>query len=200
MKFRFCGDGDCPDWVLGEIISTLSILEASQLKCLADLVAKKILGENFDEDKVKSLTSTVSADGKTAIACIHFLLNNAARHNASELVFNEEIQQLGLPKDHATAMCSVLTEHAAAIRQRLIDKSFKINELESIRFLPPTSDSINCSRFELKISQELVDGLPQDTTHVLHIENNQMRVLLEEMKYARSIMDQYKVMNDDNKS
>lgn len=48
QKFRFCGDGDCPDWVLGEIISTLSVLEANKLKTLADMVAKKILGENFD--------------------------------------------------------------------------------------------------------------------------------------------------------
>ncbi|XP_059216568.1 COMM domain-containing protein 4 isoform X2 [Stomoxys calcitrans] len=189
-KFRFCGDGDCPDWVLGEIISTLSVLEANQLKTLADMVARKILGQQFD-DEVKSLTSTVSSDGKTAIASIHFLLNNAARHNASELVFNEEIQQLGLPKEHAAAMCTVLTEHAKAIRQRLIDKSFKINELESIRFLPPTSESINCSRFELKIAQDLVNGLPQDTTHVLHIDNAQLRVLLNEMKHARSIMDKY---------
>lgn len=48
QKFRFCGDGDCPDWVLGEIISTLSVLEANKLKALADLVAKKILGQDFD--------------------------------------------------------------------------------------------------------------------------------------------------------
>ncbi|XP_073836761.1 COMM domain-containing protein 4 [Musca autumnalis] len=191
MKFRFCGDGDCPDWVLGEIISTLSVLEANKLKTLADMVAKKILGHELNEEEVKALTSSVSADGKTAVACIHFLLNNAARHNASELVFNEEIQQLGLPKEHAAAMCAVLTEHATAIRQRLIDKSFKINELESIRVLPPSADSINCSRFELKISQELVNGLPQNSTHVLNIDNAQLRVLIEELKQARSIMKKY---------
>lgn len=173
----------------------------------------------MQEDEVKALTSSVSADGKTAVACIHFLLNNAARHNASELVFNEEIQQLGLPKEHAAAMCSVLTEHATAIRQRLIDKSFKskllivvpcfnkkyslnnfkmlfsVNELESLRFLPPSPDSINCSRFELKISQELVNGLPQNTTHVLNIDNAQLRVLLEELKYARDVMDKYDSAN-----
>ncbi|XP_023307411.2 COMM domain-containing protein 4 isoform X2 [Lucilia cuprina] len=195
MKFRFCGDGDCPDWVLGEIISTLSVLDANKLKILADLVAKKILGQDFDETEVKSLTSSVSADGKTAVACIHFLLNNAARHNASELVFNEEIQQLGLPKEHAEAMCSVLALHAPAIRQRLIDRAFKINELSSIQHLPSTGDSINCSRFELKVSQELVDGLPQNTTHVVNIDNVQLKVLLEELKYARSVMEKYNNKN-----
>lgn len=73
--------------------------------------------------------------------------------------------------------------------------SFSVNEFKSIRFLPPTSDSIDCSRFELEISQELVNGLPQDTTHILNMDNAQLRVLLEEMKYARSIMDKYDSAN-----
>lgn len=67
--------------------------------------------------------------------------------------------------------------------------------MESLRFLPPSPDSINCSRFELKISQELVNGLPQNTTHVLNIDNAQLRVLLEELKYARDVMDKYDSAN-----
>lgn len=53
------------------------------------------------------------------------MLTNAARYSCSEANFGEEIQQLGLPKDHAAAMCRVLQTHAAAIRQKLIDKSFR---------------------------------------------------------------------------
>lgn len=68
---------------------------------------------------------------------------------------------------------------------------FLVNELSSIQHLPSTADSINCSRFELKISQELVDGLPQNTTHVVNIDNAQLRVLLEELKHARSVMEKY---------
>jgi len=53
------------------------------------------------------------------------MLNNAARYSCTESIFGEEIQQLGLPKDHAKAMCRVLQKRSAAIRQTLKDKAFK---------------------------------------------------------------------------
>lgn len=31
QKFRFCGEGDCPDWVLAEIHSTLSVLNSTKV-------------------------------------------------------------------------------------------------------------------------------------------------------------------------
>lgn len=80
QKFRFCGEGDCPDWVLAEIISTLSNLSIENLEQLSDLVAQRICGETFEvcnylfeihkytrlyfqEAKIKSLTSTLTNEG-----------------------------------------------------------------------------------------------------------------------------------------
>ncbi|XP_017844223.1 COMM domain-containing protein 4 isoform X2 [Drosophila busckii] len=197
MKFRFCGDGDCPDWVLAEIIATLSNLSVQNLEQLAQLVAKRISGEQFEEAAIKSLTASATNDGKTAVACVHYMLTNAARYSCSEAIFGEEIQQLGLPKDHAAAMCSVLHEHAASIRQKLIDKTFKINELQSVRNITSQGDTPpNCATLELKISQELVDGLPKDTTHIVNIESAQLGALLDEMKMARDIMLKYENKNN----
>lgn len=45
QKFRFCGDGDCPDWVLAEIYSSLSVLSSVKLKILTQMVAKSLLQE-----------------------------------------------------------------------------------------------------------------------------------------------------------
>ncbi|XP_064552342.1 COMM domain-containing protein 4 isoform X4 [Drosophila montana] len=191
-KFRFCGDGDCPDWVLAEIISTLSNLSVDNLEQLAQIVAKRISGKQFEEAIVRSLTSSVTNDGKTAVACVHYMLTNAARYSCTETIFGEEIQQLGLPKDHAAAMCRVLQAHATVIRQKLIDKAFRINELQSIRNVTsPGEPPPNCATLELKISQELVDGLPKDTTHIVNIECAQLGALLDEMKLARDIMLKY---------
>ncbi|XP_037721867.1 COMM domain-containing protein 4 isoform X2 [Drosophila subpulchrella] len=192
MKFRFCGEGDCPDWVLAEIISTLSNLTIENLEQLSDLVALRICGQTFEESKIKSLTSTLTNEGKTAVACIHFMLINAARYSCTESIFGEEIQQLGLPKDHAAAMCRVLQKHSAAIRQTLIDKAFKINELQSVRDITsPGQTPPNYTTLELKISQELVDGLPKDTTHVVNIDRAQAKALLAELKLARDVMQKY---------
>ena len=70
-----------------------------------------------------------------------------------------------------------------------------VNELSSIQHLPSTGDSINCSRFEIKINQELVDGLPQNTSHIVNIDNSQLKVLLDELIYARNIMEKYNIKN-----
>ncbi|XP_070141412.1 COMM domain-containing protein 4 [Drosophila kikkawai] len=197
MKFRFCGEGDCPDWVLAEIISTLSNLSIENLEQLSELVAQRICGQSFEEAKIKSLTSTLTNEGKTAVACIHFMLINAARYSCTESIFGEEIQQLGLPKDHAAAMCRVLQKHSAAIRQTLIDKAFKINELQSVRDITsPGETPPNCTTLEFKISQELVDGLPKDTTHILNIDRTQTKALLAELKLARAAMEKYQNKQD----
>ncbi|XP_022211330.1 COMM domain-containing protein 4 isoform X2 [Drosophila obscura] len=192
QKFRFCGEGDCPDWVLAEIISTLSNLSIENLEKLSDLVAQRICGGTFEESAIKLLTSTLTNEGKTAVACIHFMLINASRYNCTESIFGEEIQQLGLPKDHAAAMCRVLQKHSGSIRQKLIDKAFRINELQSVRNVTsPGETPANCATLELKISQELVDGLPQDTTHIVNLERSHMMALLAELKVARDIMEKY---------
>ena len=47
QKFRFCGDGDCPDWVLAEIHSTLSTFSSVKLKILTQIVVNSILGEDL---------------------------------------------------------------------------------------------------------------------------------------------------------
>ncbi|SPP76075.1 COMM domain-containing protein 4 isoform X2 [Drosophila guanche] len=196
QKFRFCGEGDCPDWVLAEIISTLSNLSIENLEKLSDLVAARICGGTFEESGIKLLTSTLTNEGKTAVACIHFMLINAARYNCTESIFGEEIQQLGLPKEHAAAMCSVLQKRSGSIRQKLIDKAFRINELQCVRNVTSSGETpANCATLELKISQELVEGLPKDTTHIVNLERSQMIALLEELKVCRDVMDKYENKN-----
>lgn len=70
--------------------------------------------------------------------------------------------------------------------------SLSVNELQSIRNVTsPGETPPNCATLELKISQELVDGLPKDTTHIVNIECAQLSALLDEMKLARDIMLKY---------
>lgn len=112
---------------MAEIISSLSILESAALNTLATIVAKKIIGEEFEEDKIKSITTTVKDDGKSIVSCIHYLLVSATQHNVHISVFNEELQQLGLPKHHAEQMCEVLSEFSVKIREKLQSMSLKSN-------------------------------------------------------------------------
>ncbi|XP_043349903.1 COMM domain-containing protein 4 [Dermochelys coriacea] len=47
MRFRFCGDLDCPDWVLAEI-STLAKISSVKLKLICGQVLKDLQGEGID--------------------------------------------------------------------------------------------------------------------------------------------------------
>ncbi|XP_064013372.1 COMM domain-containing protein 4 isoform X1 [Pogoniulus pusillus] len=100
MRFRFCGDLDCPDWVLAEI-STLAKISSVKLKLICAQVLRDLLGEAIEYEKILKLTSDAkleSGDVKATIAVLSFILSSAAKHNVDSESLSSELQQLGLPK------------------------------------------------------------------------------------------------------
>ncbi|XP_058822397.1 COMM domain-containing protein 4 [Topomyia yanbarensis] len=193
MKFRFCGDGDCPDWVLAEIHSNLAVLSIKQLREVVHYVTMCILGEEVPEDNVRSIFGIVKGTmdtPKAAFACIRFLLVSAARFNTDSSVFGTELQQLGLPKDHTTVMCQVLDEHVSKIRTKLSQSSLMVNELNSVTSSVP-ANTVDCVQFQFGIRNEIVNGVPQQTTHTININRSDIPVLLKELRTAKGIMDRY---------
>ncbi|XP_055610212.1 COMM domain-containing protein 4 [Uranotaenia lowii] len=193
MKFRFCGDGDCPDWVLAEIHSNLAVLSSEQLDQVAEFVAKGILGNEVPEDQVRKVfgISKGSMDTpKAAFACIRFLLVSAARFNTESSIFGTELQQLGLPKDHTTVMCRVLEDYVSQFRSVLLRSSLKINELESVSSSIPEG-TIDCVQLQFDIANEIVNGVSQPASHTVNVNRSDIPILLKELKTIKSIMDGY---------
>ncbi|XP_031635762.1 COMM domain-containing protein 4 [Contarinia nasturtii] len=192
MKFRFCGDCDCPDWVLAEIHSSLSMLTSVKLKILTQLVANSIVGEEVPESKLKSSFMNNKNDLKSiksAMSCIRFLLVNATRFQTDESTFSTELQQLGLPTEHSTAICRVFKEQNGSIQEYLTKNSLTVNELIDMTFDIPT-DTIDCACIKFKLKNELVDGVPTETNHEINVGKSNIKMLLKEMKAVRSLMDE----------
>ncbi|XP_015256253.1 PREDICTED: COMM domain-containing protein 4 [Cyprinodon variegatus] len=106
MRFRFCGDLDCPDWVLAEI-STLAKISSVKMKLLCAQVLKDLLGEGIDYEKVTKLTADAkfeSGDIKASIAVLNFILSSASKHDVDSESLSSELQQLGLPKGLCLAL------------------------------------------------------------------------------------------------
>ncbi|XP_029095533.1 COMM domain-containing protein 4 isoform X2 [Monodon monoceros] len=100
MRFRFCGDLDCPDWVLAEI-STLAKISSVKLRLLCSQVLKDLLGQGIDYEKILKLTADArfeSGDVKATVAVLSFILSSAAKHSVDGESLSSELQQLGLPK------------------------------------------------------------------------------------------------------
>lgn len=80
----------------------------------------------FQEEKLKDIFSSTSTDKnnhKSAVASLRFLIVSTVQHNAAVEIFGAELEQLGLPKEHSTAVCRVVSEHSEKIRDHLAKQS-----------------------------------------------------------------------------
>lgn len=124
---------------------------------------------------------------KTSYECVRFLILSAVRHNTDSNTFNIEIQQIGVPKEHSSALCKVMEENSVKLRKYLESQTLKINQLEDVKVIPSTA--VDCIQLELKINNEIVDGVSRNVTHNLNIQKDDVKVLLKELKTIRSTMD-----------
>lgn len=54
MRFEFCGNTDCPEWVLAEV-ALLNRMSAIKLKLVIAQIVKKLCGQAYDYDKIAKL-------------------------------------------------------------------------------------------------------------------------------------------------
>lgn len=131
MKFRFCGDLDCPDWVLAEV-ATLSKLSSVRMKILTAQILLHCANGTFNYEKVLKLAADESdgvSDLKGAVAAVHFIVANAAKHDVDETSLVQEIQQLGLPKENSEAVGKLYREKKDEMRDRFAADSYTISRL-----------------------------------------------------------------------
>ncbi|XP_060116093.1 COMM domain-containing protein 4 isoform X1 [Heteronotia binoei] len=195
QRFRFCGDLDCPDWVLAEI-STLAKISSVKLKLICAQVLKDLLGEGIDYEKILKLTSDAkfeSGDIKATIAVLNFILSSAAKHNVDSESLSSELQQLGLPKEHATGLCRSYEEKQSPLQESLRGCSLRLNRLDSVSWRVDYTLSsselqqVNEPIVHLKLNVRDADkGVLEPVVTTLSAEK--FRVLLAELKQAQALM------------
>ncbi|XP_072201736.1 COMM domain-containing protein 4 [Excalfactoria chinensis] len=195
MRFRFCGDLDCPDWVLAEI-SVLARISSVKLKLICAQVLRELLGEAIDYEKILKLTSDAkleSGDVKAAIAVLDFILSNAAKHNVDGESLSSELQQLGLPKEHATGLCRSYEEKQSSLQDSLRAGSLRLSRLDGVSWrVDYTLSSSELQEVGEPVVQLLLRvrhrerGEPQAVPMAVSAEK--FRLLLAELKQAQALM------------
>ncbi|XP_034950830.1 COMM domain-containing protein 4 [Chelonus insularis] len=190
MKFRFLGDGDCPDWLLAQIC-IMSRMTSIKIKLLSQLIAKSILDDNkLEEDKVKKLTQDAKIDTdelKGIIVALKTIFTYSARYGANSDDLSSELQQLGLPREHSIAIGRVHTDNHQQIHDYLTSQSLRLSHLSSVERLTSTEDPVPSTVFtKLLFKQKKVDG--KECEFEVNIPRSDIPVLLEELKKAQSIM------------
>ena len=65
---------------------------------------------------------------KACVAALSFILSCSTRYGVEEDALNNELQQLGLPKEHATALCKIYNENVSAMTERAKAESLRSKE------------------------------------------------------------------------
>ncbi|XP_015364032.1 PREDICTED: COMM domain-containing protein 4 [Diuraphis noxia] len=134
MKFKFCGGGDCPEWLLVQI-NALSRMTSINMKLLAQCTVNSLLGEPFNLEKAKELMDDSKLDVencKACVAAITYILKNAACHAVPRNYLSNELQQIGLPHEHTSELCRIYLDNLSQITKILKHESLKIGRLNDV--------------------------------------------------------------------
>uniref|UniRef100_A0A8B9YNY6 COMM domain containing 4 n=1 Tax=Bos mutus grunniens TaxID=30521 RepID=A0A8B9YNY6_BOSMU len=97
-------------------------LSSVKLRLLCGQVLKDLLGGGIDYEKILKLTMDArfeSGDVKATVAVLSFILSSAAKHSVDGESLSSELQQLGLPKEHAASLCRCYEEKQSSLQARL---------------------------------------------------------------------------------
>ncbi|XP_073657374.1 COMM domain-containing protein 4 isoform X2 [Tursiops truncatus] len=168
QRFRFCGDLDCPDWVLAEI-STLAKISSVKLRLLCSQVLKDLLGQGIDYEKILKLTADArfeSGDVKATVAVLSFILSSAAKHSVDGESLSSELQQLGLPKVN-----------------RLTGVGWRVDYTLSSSLLRSVEEPM----VHLRLEVAAASGAPAQPV-TMSLSADKFQVLLAELKQAQTLM------------
>ncbi len=198
MKFRFCGDLDCPDWLLAEI-SILSKMSSVKMKLFCSQVISEILGGKIDYAKAAKLTSDAKfeiPDIKAAIAALNFIFSSSARHGVDGETVSNELQQLGLPKEHANGVCKTYEDKMQQMKEVFKNQSMRFSRLKSIDWRVDYAisssliDDVHEPEVQLKFAKTDGSDALKEEQFSFTVSGDQFRTLLADLKQA------YKYISD----
>ena len=194
MRFRFCGDLDCPDWILAEI-SILSKISSVKMKLFCQQVMTELLGQQINYDKVQKFTADAKyniSDIKAAVAAVDFIFSNAGKYCVDSETLSNELQQLGLPKELCASLCKVYNDSYDRLRELLKAKSLRLSTLKSVDWRvdyvlsSSALKEVQTPEVQLQITKTLDT---KDELFSFTMSNQKFRVLLSELKEAHKCME-----------
>jgi hypothetical protein len=196
MKFRFCGDLDCPDWVLAEI-SILSRISSVKMKLLSLQVVKSLCGESIDYTKVQKFTADAkfeNSDVKASIAALSFILSSAAKYGVDGDSLSNELQQLGLPREHSISLHKVYEDNLTKLQEYLRATCFRLDKLKDLEwridYVLGSSQMKDLKEPEINLRFVTVNSDSSVEQPVsLTMTSDKFRVLLHELKQAYKTME-----------
>lgn len=135
MRFKFCGDDDCPDWLLGQV-NNMAKLSHIKLKLLLQTIVKNILAGKVDYEKLQKFTADAKFSDSEVKGCVSgltFIVRNSVKFSVDSTHLINELQQIGFPKEHAQVITDTLKSSSSSLTQHFISSILKLNAVISMK-------------------------------------------------------------------
>lgn len=161
MKFKFCGNIDCPEWLITEIIY-LTKISTIKLRIICNNLITSFLSTNNIKDIQKTLEEMnfKEYESNIIISVLEFILKNATKFDIDEVILNQELQQLGLPQENADSISKVYKNQKEKLKAVLKNDIFKLNTITALDY--KISYILASDRYNYNMSTSKGDDINDD--------------------------------------
>jgi len=189
MRFTFCGDQDCPDWVLAQI-GEIAKLSAIRLKQLCSQVILVTLSEQGLEDEVMQKMidnlKLKQPDIVAIISALEWIFVGGAKNRVEHNKLQEELEQLGTPREHASVLSRIYRDSRDQLTVFLQKKSLRLSTLESCE-----GTVLHEQQNKAFVLDILIKSANTVTNRKVVMNGTNFSVLKQELELAVEKMEQY---------
>ena len=178
------------------------------MKLIVSQILSSLQGLDMDYAKITKLTADTGfeeTDTMATIAALKYILSTAAKFDCDDVVLENELQQLGLPKEHTIALCRPYREKKDAVREHLRNCTFRLTRLRAVDwrldYVLSSSSYRDLAVPSGELKLELVDFLaatgdrnatPEHRRAVCFtLSDDKLRALDHELRAASALMESY---------
>jgi len=169
-----------------------------RFKLICIQIVNFLIDGSIDYEKIVKLTSDAGldeSDVKACIAALEYIIEHGAKYEVDDATLSNELQQLGLPKEHCDALGRPYRENLEKIRKHLADSVFKYPRLANfnwrVDFILSTNTLKECNSSSVMVSMDIEN--PQNNGAIerssFEISAEKFRVLFAELNQARAIVE-----------
>ena len=112
MRFKFCGNHECPEWIVSEIVA-LAKITSVRLRLLAGYIIAKIKGLAYEVAKMEKIcmdSGLSEAETKSVLVVLEFIIRGAAKFQVEDADLLKEVEQLGLPHENTDSLIKAINK------------------------------------------------------------------------------------------
>jgi len=162
-------------------------------ECVTDLTENKI-----DMQKVIKIGSDAKLDTEDMKACLsalQFIFSSAAKYNTDSETLSNELQQLGLPKEHSSSLCKVYSQNLDRIQEALKEQSLRLSRLNGIHYRIDNDFKGRSHKVKAPALQVTIESVRDHKNEVskFYLTHEKLSSLIFEIRQIIQLMDELSV-------